>query len=174
MFIGTFGPLEKKLYRQSVDKSRKERLDAQKRAEMAVMEQKAQEAQQAVRLKFSERKRRKLLKRWEQRWTAKEEAPPKEQLNSLASADGLRVTGREIMKTVADAYGAPVTDLISAGRTVTMVLMRDEAIYSVAKHCEDLSLTNIGRLFCRDHTSIRSSIIRYVRRNGLPPLRGLG
>lgn len=83
-------------------------------------------------------------------------------------------TGASIMREVAARNGMTVNDLRSPSHMNKVVIVRDEAIYETARDVPRLSLANIARLYYRDHTTIRTAIIRHVRRHGLPPCRGLG
>lgn len=64
-----------------------------------------------------------------------------------------------ILEKVAARHNVPVAAIIGPGRHSRLVTVRDEAISEV-DGATQMSLTALGRLFCRDHTSILASLRR--------------
>lgn len=59
---------------------------------------------------------------------------------------------------VAERHGISPCDIRSNGRSKRFVRARDEAIRIVADEWPELSLTSIGRIFNRDHSTIIHSL----------------
>lgn len=155
------GPLAMKLMRQQrlqaseELKSRlvsdRERVEAEKRLLAEQIERAEREARRRAKLATVEMKKLLLEKAWE--------------------VEGPRITGKEIMATVAAARGTTVMALKSQGKTAGLVRIRHEAMYLVARNTH-LSLPLIGKLFGdRDHTTVLHGIKKHADRNGLPPAR---
>lgn len=67
---------------------------------------------------------------------------------------------RSIVKLMALKHNLTVDDLLGPRRTQAIVNVRHETIGTIFEHC-GLSLTQIGRLFHRDHTTIIHSLARF-------------
>jgi len=63
----------------------------------------------------------------------------------------------EIVRRVAFAFGLTVDDVTGDGRTRTVAAARHVAIWCV-REARGASYTELGRLFCRDHTTCLSSV----------------
>lgn len=85
-------------------------------------------------------------------------------------SSAVRVRG--IIKVCADAHGISVNDLLSQGRQPNLVIARRQAMWTAAKETK-LSLTALGNLFNRDHTTILAAIRRENLRTG-QNVRGCG
>ncbi|ALN73546.1 helix-turn-helix domain-containing protein [Aureimonas sp. AU20] len=67
---------------------------------------------------------------------------------------GARVSARGTMAEVSKRRDMPMQALLGPSRAQSVVIARYEAIYEVARRCSWMSLSEIGRLFDRDHTTI--------------------
>lgn len=67
---------------------------------------------------------------------------------------GARVSARGTMAEVSKRRDMPLAALLGPSRAQSVVIARYEAIYEVARRCPWMSLSEIGRLFGRDHTTI--------------------
>lgn len=76
----------------------------------------------------------------------------------------------EIIKEVAAAHSLVVSDITGTSRLKPIVEARFDAIYRVATERPELSLSAIGRIFCRDHTTMLHALRIHAERNGLPPV----
>lgn len=74
-----------------------------------------------------------------------------------------RLTSREIVERVADYTGFKPGDLTGHCRLRKIVLARWLAIWLVRELRPDLSISLIGRLFNRDHTTIIHALREYPR-----------
>lgn len=84
-----------------------------------------------------------------------------------------RWTAREIIERIAEKHGLTPHDLKCDGRIKPLVLARHEACYEIAR-LTTMSLPAIGKaLGGRDHTTIRSGIMRHMADAGMPSIRGL-
>jgi hypothetical protein len=73
-----------------------------------------------------------------------------------------------IVNQVCDKHALTAWQIKSPGRTKNLVAARFEAAYRLYAECPHLSLTQIGKILRRDHTSIIHAITEYARRNDLP------
>lgn len=133
---------------------------AKERRDLAALQARLHAERSAKRLVAEEQRRRKLDRLLERLFP------------SLPPAALIR-PGIEIIADVARVYGLTVGELTGARRQRSLILPRHEAFYRVAHERQDLSLTQIGGLFHRDHTTILNGIRQHAKRNGLPLLRGM-
>jgi hypothetical protein len=74
------------------------------------------------------------------------------------SCDGVQ----SIIGKAAKMHGMDTSVVMSACRTAPVVAARDDAIVAVARSYPQYGLSDLGRIFNRDHTSILAAL----RRNG--------
>jgi len=74
---------------------------------------------------------------------------------------------RAIIQAVADDCGVSVADIMSDNRAYWVSHPRHEAMYEVFVQRPKLSYPEIGRLFCRDHTSVLHGVRAHCARIGL-------
>lgn len=77
---------------------------------------------------------------------------------------------RELVIAVAQEFGVSPSDVYSDNRYRDVVHARQAAVYRVKQTKPKLSLSMIGKWFCRDHTTIAHSLAVYSRRFGMPAL----
>lgn len=77
---------------------------------------------------------------------------------------------KRIQVDIATKHGFTSHDLMSARRDAVLCRARDEAVFQIARQTR-MSLSQIAKLFDRDHTTILASIRRFADRNGLPRIR---
>lgn len=75
--------------------------------------------------------------------------------------------GRQILAEVARHHGLKVSDLVSHSRPRNITRARQEAYYRIRNETT-LSLTTIGNLVDKDHTSVLHGIRAHAERYGLP------
>lgn len=80
--------------------------------------------------------------------------------------------GKRIIKECAIEAGLTITDLCSKGRVKPLARARQFAMWRIAKETS-LSLPQIGRLLCRDHTTVLYAI-RVVNAERGENVRGCG
>ena len=71
----------------------------------------------------------------------------------------MHITVAEIQKICANHYKVSIQDLKSRSRTRPLVTARQVAMFIIKKHL-DKSLVDIGRAFCKDHTTVMSALRR--------------
>jgi hypothetical protein len=81
-------------------------------------------------------------------------------------------TGKRIIRECAADAGLTVNDLRSEGRVRKLARARQFAMWRIAKETS-LSLPQIGRLLCRDHTTVLHAIRLMNHQNG-ENVRGCG
>lgn len=74
---------------------------------------------------------------------------------------------RHIITQVAQAFGYAHADIVGPGRCVALVRARWAAIAAVQAARPDLSLNRLGRIFGRDHTSVRHAL-QTMAAEGIP------
>ena len=74
-----------------------------------------------------------------------------------------RTTARRIVSQVSEAHHMTCKDLIGPCRTGLVSRARHEAMYRMRQELE-LSFSQIGRIFQRDHTSVIYGIHRHTER----------
>lgn len=80
----------------------------------------------------------------------------------------MRVTARRVTEGVAERHGLKMKDMESPARYRRLAWPRQEAYFEAYVQCTHISLPEIGRI-CggRDHTTVRSGIIKHAARIGL-------
>ena len=81
-------------------------------------------------------------------------------------------TGKRIIRECAAEVGLTVNDMRSKGRVRPLARARQYAMWRIAKETS-LSLPQIGRLLCRDHTTVLHAI-RHMNRLHGENVRGCG
>lgn len=149
-------PLAERLHQQAVDKLREARrieaLESEKREILAEKERRGA-------------KRRIRLDRFFRRITQKSYPQHSRIPDTTPNA-------RAIVAAVARKHGLTLNDLCCAMRSRPLVRARQEAMYEVMTRTM-LSQPQIGRIFHREHTTIRHGVVAHAKASGLPIPRGL-
>ncbi|MET4636178.1 helix-turn-helix domain-containing protein [Kaistia defluvii] len=74
---------------------------------------------------------------------------------------------RQIITQVARKHGLTDNDILSARRNTKVVRARQEAMYRAVNETTH-SLTVVGKVFGRDHTTVMHGIRQHAARSGLP------
>lgn len=82
------------------------------------------------------------------------------------------LTGQQVAREVASRCGMSVTEMLTKRRVPRLVAARQLAAYEMAVRT-NLSLPQIGRVLCQEHTTVLSSIRAYAWEHGLPLPRGM-
>lgn len=78
-------------------------------------------------------------------------------IKDIVSPSFARITTNDILQKVAQYYNVTVSEITGKNRQSSIMLPRQVAIYLCRKHTNS-SLTEIGRIFKRDHTTVLHSI----------------
>jgi hypothetical protein len=91
-----------------------------------------------------------------------------ETLKAASAMYGDRRSVADIVKEVADFYGVTVDSVCGSRGIPVISTARKAAYYAIYMERPDLSLTEIGRLLGRDHSTIIHGARSFARLNGLP------
>jgi hypothetical protein len=90
-----------------------------------------------------------------------------------AALNGRNRQARLLVADIAEAHGLSFRDLIGRARFKEIVAARMEACFQIAKQIPDISLKQIGRIICKDHTTVINAVRVMNERTG-ENVRGLG
>jgi hypothetical protein len=74
----------------------------------------------------------------------------------------------QILDFICEKHGLTLWQLKSKSRSKYLVRARWEAAYLIYDQCRHLSLPQVGKILCRDHSTILHGIREYAAMNGLP------
>lgn len=77
----------------------------------------------------------------------------------------------DVLKDVSRETGVPVKMILGHRRHQFLVDARHLLFYRVAVECPHLSIADIGRRACKDHTTVLHGLKRHAERFGLPYAR---
>ena len=81
-----------------------------------------------------------------------------------AAVAGHRITGREIIAEISVKREMPIVAITGTSRRLSIVAVRHEAVYEVARRCPWMSFVDVGKLFGgRDHSTINHSISQWPK-----------
>ncbi len=86
----------------------------------------------------------------------------KESLSSLLESQSRRITLQNIQKVVTDYYGLKSVDLTGKSRASNIAKPRQLAMY-IARTYTEHSLPEIGRAFCRDHSTVMHACTKMAK-----------
>ncbi len=78
-----------------------------------------------------------------------------------------RIPTKEIIAAVAQAHKVEVDDILGHGRSRFLICARHHAITQCIELRPDLSLSHIGRIFNRDHSTIIHARDSWAKKNGV-------
>jgi hypothetical protein len=91
----------------------------------------------------------------------------RQELLAHRKGDGWRPPGEQIICETVEKYGVPRGILKSSRRGRELTAVRFELCWRLYSET-NLSLSKIGRMLDRDHTTILSAVRQYMKRKGLP------
>lgn len=77
---------------------------------------------------------------------------------------GFMLNGRSVMAMVSHQREITMAALTGTSRSSSIVTVRQEAMYEVARRCPWLSLPEIARLFYRDHTTVLHALREWPKK----------
>lgn len=72
--------------------------------------------------------------------------------------NGMKRQARELIATIAEAHGVTFRDVIGSTRFKEVVAARMESCFQIAKQIPDMSLSQIGQIIRKDHTTVINAV----------------
>lgn len=104
-----------------------------------------------------------------------EEPAPAEQPAIVipAAFNGMKRQARDLIAAIAETHGVTFREVIGTTRFKGVVAARMESCFQIAKQIPEMSLSQIGQLMRKDHTTVINAVRVLNERHG-ENVRGLG